>query len=96
MTLYRIQQLPPTTTPDNNTVFAVEQDGDLTKTTKKVTIATLKTVFEPKGNYALVSSGISAPTTTPSKVGDIFVDINAKKLYFATGINSSADWIIAN
>lgn len=42
------------------------------------------------------NSGTSAPASTPGKVGDIFVDTSAKKLYFATGIASSADWTIAN
>lgn len=43
-----------------------------------------------------ISSGTSAPATTPTKVGDIFVDTTAKKLYFATGTTNSSDWTIAN
>lgn len=43
-----------------------------------------------------ITSGTSAPSSTPGKVGDIYVDITAKKLYFATGTSSSSDWIIAN
>lgn len=43
-----------------------------------------------------ISSGTSAPATTPGKVGDIFVDTSALKLYFSAGTSSSADWIIAN
>jgi hypothetical protein len=43
-----------------------------------------------------ISSGIVAPSSTPTKIGDIYVDTVAKKLYFATGIVNSADWIIAN
>lgn len=43
-----------------------------------------------------ISSGTSAPATTPAKVGDIYVDTSAKKLYFATGTSSSSDWTIAN
>jgi len=43
-----------------------------------------------------ISSGIIAPASTPTKVGDVFIDTSAKKLYFAAGIASSADWIIAN
>jgi hypothetical protein len=48
------------------------------------------------GNVPAISSGTAAPTTTPAKVGDIFVDITNKKLYFATGTSSSSDWTIAN
>lgn len=43
-----------------------------------------------------ISTGTSAPATTPAKVGDIYIDTTNKKLYFAAGISSSSDWIIAN
>jgi hypothetical protein len=43
-----------------------------------------------------ISQGTVAPTSTPIKVGDVYIDIVAKNLYFAIGITSSADWIIAN
>lgn len=43
-----------------------------------------------------ISSGIIAPASTPAKIGDIYVDTVAKKLYFATGITNSSDWTIAN
>lgn len=44
----------------------------------------------------IITSGTVAPTSTPAKVGDIYVDITNKKLYFAAGNSSSSDWIIAN
>ncbi len=54
-------------------------------------------IFKPLyANSPTVSSGTAAPGTTPSKVGDIFIDITNKKLYFATGTSSSSDWTIAN
>jgi len=40
----------------------------------------------------LVSTGTAAPTTTPSVVGDIFVDATNNKVYVATGTASSSDW----
>ena len=40
----------------------------------------------------IISTGTSAPTTTPSVVGDIFVDTTNNTVYIATGIASSADW----
>lgn len=43
-----------------------------------------------------IDSGTSAPATTPRKVGDVFVDTTAKKIYFATGTSSSADWTVVN
>lgn len=44
----------------------------------------------------VISTGTAAPATTPGKVGDMFIDTTNKKLYFATGTASSADWTIAN
>lgn len=44
----------------------------------------------------VITSGTAAPVSTPGKVGDIYVDTTNKKLYFATGASSSADWTIAN
>lgn len=43
-----------------------------------------------------VSTGTATPSSTPTKIGDIYIDTTAKKLYFASGTSSSADWIIAN
>jgi hypothetical protein len=43
-----------------------------------------------------ISTGTAAPATTPSKVGDMFIDTTNKKLYIATGTASSADWTITN
>jgi hypothetical protein len=43
-----------------------------------------------------ISSGASAPGSTPTKVGNIYIDTVAKKLYFAAATSSSSDWIIAN
>lgn len=47
-------------------------------------------------NVPAISTGTAAPSSTPSRIGDIYVDTSAKKLYFAAGTDSSADWIIAN
>lgn len=47
-------------------------------------------------NVANVSSGSSAPTSTPSKIGDIYVDTTNKKFYKAAGTSSGADWVLQN
>lgn len=39
-----------------------------------------------------VSSGTAAPNTTPSKVGDMYVDTQAGVAYIAVGTGSSAGW----
>ncbi len=43
-----------------------------------------------------ISTGTSAPATTPTKIGDLFVDTANAKLYFAKGTSTSADWVAAN
>jgi len=49
-----------------------------------------------RGRVALTFTGTAAPATTPSFVGDYFVDTVNKKLYVATGTVNSADWTILN
>lgn len=41
-------------------------------------------------------TGIVAPTSTPTVIGDKFIDTVLGKVYFATGTSSSADWTIVN
>jgi hypothetical protein len=43
-----------------------------------------------------VLTGTEAPSSTPTSVGQLFVDTVAKKLYFAAGTTNSSDWIIVN
>ena len=38
------------------------------------------------------SSGSGAPSSTPSGIGDIYVDTTVLKIYIATGVSSSSDW----
>ena len=44
----------------------------------------------------VISSGIVAPTSTPAKVGNMYVDTTHTKIYIATGTSSSANWTIVN
>jgi len=43
-----------------------------------------------------ISSGIVAPASTPTKIGDIYIDTVLAKVYIATGTSSSADYKILN
>lgn len=47
-------------------------------------------------NVPLIIVGTAAPTTTPSKIGNVFINETAKKIYFATGTSSSSDWTVVN
>lgn len=48
------------------------------------------------GSVPIISSGAAAPTTTPVKIGDEYLDLTNKKYYKAFGTSSSADWVIQN
>ena len=52
-----------------------------------------KTAAPAPGTTPTISSGSGAPGTTPSKVGDLYIDTNAPALYYAKATASSADWI---
>lgn len=41
---------------------------------------------------AMISSGAGAPASTPAKVGNIYIDTTADRVYVATDTASSADW----
>jgi len=43
-----------------------------------------------------ISSGVEAPASTPTKVGDIYVDTNLAKVYIAAGTTNSSDWKVLN
>lgn len=43
-----------------------------------------------------VSSGTTAPSSTPVAVGQMYVDTTAKKVYVSVGTTSSADWSLLN
>lgn len=40
-----------------------------------------------------VSTGDGAPTSTPNKVGNFYVDTTGATLYFSKGTSSSSDWV---
>lgn len=43
-------------------------------------------------NRCFRTSGVGAPTSTPTMVGAVYIDTTNKKFYFAVGMSSSADW----
>jgi len=46
--------------------------------------------------YPSLSTGTSAPSSTPTKVGDTYTDTSGGKVYISTGTTNSADWKILN
>jgi hypothetical protein len=57
---------------------------------------TAETIQEISDSMPLISSGTTAPSSTPEKVGDVYLDTTAKKVYFATGTTDENDWTIVN
>ena len=57
---------------------------------------TAETIQEINDSATLISSGTTAPSSTPDKVGDVYLDTTAKKIYFATGTTDENDWTIVN
>lgn len=55
-----------------------------------------ETIDEINDSMPIISSGTTAPSSTPTKVGDLYINTSGAKLYFAKGTSSSADWVIAN
>lgn len=43
-----------------------------------------------------ISSGNGAPTSTPAKIGDIYIDTTNYKTYISKGASAAADWIKQN
>jgi hypothetical protein len=52
--------------------------------------------FAAASTAPTISSGAGAPASTPSKVGDIYIDTTGDNAYIAVGTASSADWEISN
>jgi hypothetical protein len=67
---------------DNEKVFVVNGNGAIT--TNSISCS------------PTISSGTTSPSSTPAKVGDMYVDTTAKKIYVATGTTNSTDWTIIN
>ena len=44
----------------------------------------------------IISSGDGSPSSTPGKIGDLYIDTSGKKAYIATGTTNSSDWTILN
>lgn len=67
--------------------------------TADATVTTPFTVDPATGKLQVgnaVQSGVSAPATTPSSIGQFYVATGTSKLYVSTCTTSSACWTILN
>lgn len=54
-----------------------------------------RAVYVPTGSSSsstTASSGHGAPATTPSALGNMYIDLDTQNIYIATGTTSSANW----
>lgn len=56
----------------------------------------LKRIFQRLRRTPDITSGSGAPTSTPSRIGNIYVDTTGIKFYMASGHASSGDWKVLN
>lgn len=77
-----IIQLPAASGINNPDVFLLRQNGS----DKQMSAS----------GVAMAATGTGAPGSTPTKIGDIYVDTDAPNVYISTGISSSADWLIVS
>lgn len=48
------------------------------------------------GYFSIVTSGVGAPASTPSALGQIYIATGTSKVYCSTGTTNSGDWRILN
>lgn len=93
------------TTPSNSTITTGVRGVSLTSTAvlvedadnkfqhfagEKIAVVTFpNTIYQPE-------EGAVAPSSTPDRVGDMYVDSTANKVYVATGTTNSSDWTVLN
>ncbi len=53
-------------------------------------------VYRLLGLAPTIYTGIIAPTDTPGKIGDTYIDTVLGKVYVSVGVSSSSDWKILN
>jgi len=61
----------------------------------QTTTQTLSTAISGAGS-PIISTGSTAPSSTPAKAGDIFVNTTAGDVYIAKGSASSEDWVLVS
>lgn len=70
--------------------------GNIAASDVQAAIEELDSEKQVAGTYPDITSGAGAPASTPSKVGDIYIDTTNDDAYIAVGTASSADWEKSN
>jgi hypothetical protein len=81
---------------DNNSVTTLTAVSNVDGTTPVTLYADPTTHRLLVNQTSNMSNGAGAPSSTPSAIGQFYVDTSGKKFYVSTGTSSSADWTITN
>ena len=76
-------------TLDTDLTKKIKDDGEGVETLNRGRISGLS-------NLPIITTGDGVPSSTPSKAGDIYVDITNGNIYIAKGSTNSADWVQVN
>lgn len=81
-------------------MLLIKVQDSVTKEVKLVPITDLISTLDDslalKATTPVISSGTAAPSSTPGKIGDLFIDTATPKMYQAKGATASTDWIALN
>jgi hypothetical protein len=81
-------EITPLDSVSDTMTTTVTKNGE----TRKATHTQIKNDIEGQTRNNLILSGAGAPGSTPSFIGQMYIDTTGKRQYFATGTASSADW----
>ena len=73
--------------------FADGRISESSVTQHEAALSITESQISDLANYGVITSGTTAPSSTPGAVGDVFVDTTGDVVYVASGNVSSADWI---
>ena len=81
---------------NKSVAMAVTDDSSLERRMLRIDDTTKGLKVMLVGGVGLLTTGTSAPATTPTAVGQFFIDTTGKKAYISMGTTNSNDWVILN
>lgn len=84
------------TTDITSGTFADARIAESNVTQHQAALSITESQISDLGTYPDITSGAGAPASTPTKVGDIYIDTTGDDAYIAVGTASSADWEKSN
>ena len=91
---FAVARIPSLSTSKITTgTFANARIAESNVTQHQAALSITESQISDLADYGVITSGTSAPSSTPGAVGDVFVDTAGDVVYVASGNASSADWI---